>query len=142
MRGGRNVVANNTRPRVAGEKTSVRPMLAKLNTSLANENKKEKGIPEIERMSRKTAAEADHLRWRFSQMYASTLHKRASHSAHSLKGNCKVVSIESMLSEEPDMKHSSQVGCGRELLFGRLGVNAGLIRWNGKYCFGFLRQSG
>ena len=66
-------------------------------------------------MSRKTAAAAIHLRWRFSQMYASTPRRRATHSAHSLRGNCKVVSIDSMLSAEPDMKHSSQVGCGREL---------------------------
>ena len=62
-RGGRNVVVNNTRPRVVGEKTSVGPMLANANTSKANNEKKEsKGISEIRKMSKKTPADAAHLR--------------------------------------------------------------------------------
>ena len=47
MRGGMSVVANNTRTRIAGLKTSVGPIPAKLNTSEANEYKKVKGILEI-----------------------------------------------------------------------------------------------
>ena len=83
------MVVNNTRPRVVGEKTSVGPMLANANTSKANNEKKEsKGISEIRKMSKKTAAEAIHLRWRLSQMYDSTCRRRASHSTLSLCRDC------------------------------------------------------
>ena len=45
---GRKVVANNTRPSVAGvEKTSLWLMLASANTSKANEYKKSKGILQV-----------------------------------------------------------------------------------------------
>ena len=45
--GGMNVVANNTRPRVAGLKISLGPMPASLDTSRANEYRKSKGIWEM-----------------------------------------------------------------------------------------------
>ena len=126
MRGGMNVAVNNTRPRISGlGKISLGAMSANLNTAKANEYKEEKGISEIEKTSRKKAANAVHLRRRFSQMYASTRRRRASHSAHSLRGNCEAVSIESMLSAEPDMRHFSWVYSGRELFFGWFRVNAG-----------------
>ena len=57
------MVVNNTRPSITGEKISVGPMLASANTSKANnENKESKGISEIRKMSRKTPADAAHLR--------------------------------------------------------------------------------
>ena len=82
------MVVNNTRPSITGEKISVGPMSASANTSEANENKWENGIPEIEKMSKKTPADAVHLRWPLSQMYDSTCRRRASHSTLSLCRDC------------------------------------------------------
>ena len=75
-------------------------------------------------MSRKIAADAVHLRRRFSMMYARTCRRRASHSAHSLCSDWGAESTESILSGQPVIKHSLRAGQERELFFGLIGVSA------------------